>query len=88
MAGVTLATRLAGPWLMTGVRASPKVERFLEALSSSVLAALVATAVARGGAREALAVAAAAALALLGRGPATAMLAGMAAAALHMALTG
>ncbi len=88
MAAVTLATRLLGAAFMERVSASPRVERFLEALSSSVLAAVVATVVAQGGLREAAAVALAALVMLSVKSAIWAMLAGMGAAALWTALLG
>ncbi|GLQ07563.1 AzlD family protein [Sneathiella chinensis] len=82
MAAVTLLTRALGPLIMARVAVSKRVEHFLEALSSSVLAAIVATALFQGGPREATAVAIAGAVMLLTRKSIAAMGAGMAAAAL------
>ncbi len=64
MALVTVATRVLGAEIMQRVGPSAFVTRFLEGMSSSVLAAVVATYVVRGGWREALAVALAAAVML------------------------
>ena len=50
---LTLATRLSGPIVMVSLPMSPRVERFLQNLSLAVLAALVASMLARGGLREA-----------------------------------
>ncbi len=83
---VTLATRLAGPFLLRLAPPGPRTQRFLDASSHAVLAALVATFLAAGGAREAAAVAVAALVSLSGRGPAQAMIAGMAAGALWTGL--
>jgi len=49
VAGVTLASRLSGPLLMARMPMSTSVERFLQNLSLSVIAALVASMLARGG---------------------------------------
>lgn len=78
---VTLASRLAGPLLMARIATSPRVERFLEGLSISVIAALVGSIVAQSGARQATAVAIAAVVMLLSRSAVWAMIAGMALAA-------
>ena len=86
MALVTLATRLGGPFLARVAPPGPRTERALAAASHAVLAALVASFLAAGGAREAAAVAAAAIVSLSGRGPGPAMIAGMAVAALWTAL--
>lgn len=67
VAGVTVASRLAGPLLMAYVSMSPRVERFLNGLSVSVVAALVASVVAQGGTREGAAVGAAALIMLATR---------------------
>lgn len=49
---LTLATRLSGPVVMAWLPMSQRIERFLQNLSLAVLAALVATMLARGGLRE------------------------------------
>lgn len=54
--GLTLASRLAGPFIMIWLPMSARVERFLENLSLSVLAALVASILMRGGLREGISV--------------------------------
>lgn len=88
MAAAALATRLLGPEIMRRLGRSPRAERFLEALSSAVIAGIVATAVARGGWREAAAIAAAAVVMVVGRSALGAMLSGVAVAALWTALLG
>lgn len=60
VSGVTLASRLSGPILMARLPMSTTVERFLQNLSLSVIAALVASMLMRGGLREAASVTAAA----------------------------
>ena len=52
LALVTLGTRLGGAFAMHFVVISPRVTRFLEAMSASVLAAIVVTFVANNAARE------------------------------------
>ena len=81
VAGVTLASRLAGSFLMAGVESSPRVERFLDGLSVGVIAALVASTLAQSGLREAAAVAIAVLVMLRWVSAALAMLAGMVLAA-------
>lgn len=81
VAGVTLASRLSGPLLMARMPMSASVERFLQNLSLSVIAALVASMLARGGLREASAVAVAALVMITLRKSIWAMGAGMAIAA-------
>ncbi len=88
MAAVTLVTRIGGASLMRWVPITPAVEGFLAALSSSVIVAIVATLLARGGARELAAVAVAVAAMWLLRSPAIAMFAGVACAAAWFAWTG
>lgn len=82
VAGVTLASRLSGPWIMARFCVSPKIERFLHSLSLSVMASLVASMLARGGWREATAVAVAAGVMISLRRSIWAMAAGMAVAAI------
>ncbi len=86
LAALTLAMRLGGPALMARAPMTARVRRFLDGMASAVLAALVATIVAKGGLRE-LAAAGVAAAAMLGLGNASvAMLAGVAVAAAWTAL--
>lgn len=81
IAGLTFASRIAGPLLMTKMAASPKMERYLDALSVSMIAALVASSVAQTGWREAVAVLVAASVMLGGKNALWAMAAGMVLAA-------
>ncbi len=57
IAGVTFFNRVAGPTMMSRIETSARVERFLDAMSVSVVAALVASILAQGGWREVAAVA-------------------------------
>lgn len=78
---VTFSCRLAGSVLMSNVRISPKVERFLDGLSVSVIAALVASVLAQNGLREAVAVAFASLVMLRSKSAAWSMLTGIVVAA-------
>ena len=77
MALVTLGTRLGGAFLMRFVTLSPRVTRFLEAMSVCVLAAVVATFVVNNGTREAAAVGVAILVMLATRSAVGAMLVAM-----------
>lgn len=77
VAGITLASRLAGAMLMSSIDLSPRIERYLDALSVSVIAALVASIVAQNGLREAAAVAIAATIMLGSKSAVWAMIGGM-----------
>lgn len=57
IAFVTFCSRIAGPVLMSRIAASDRIERFLDAMAVSVVAALVASIIAQAGWREAAAVA-------------------------------
>lgn len=81
MALVTLGTRLGGAYIMRFVTLSPRVTGFLDAMSASVLAAIVATFVVNNGTREGLAVGAAILVMLATRSAVAAMVAAMAFAA-------
>jgi uncharacterized membrane protein len=81
IATITFASRLTGPILMRKVRNSPKVDRFLDALSVSVIAALVASALAQNGLRELAAVAFASFVMLRSNNAIWAMLTGIVVAA-------
>lgn len=59
MCAVTLSTRLGGAFMMRFLTMSPRLSRFLEAMSASVLAAIVITFLVHGGTRESVAVGAA-----------------------------
>ena len=87
MAAVTLATRLLGAEIMQRVAASKRVEGFLDALSASVIAAIVVTYVTQNGLREGAAVALAAMVVLTLKSTVWAMLSGIAAAALWTAVS-
>ncbi len=78
---ITFSCRLAGPILMSKIRISPKVDRFLDALSVSVIAALVASVLAQNGLREAAAVAFASLVMLRSKSVVWSMLSGIAVAA-------
>ena len=82
IASVTLASCLAGSFLMSHVNASARIERFLDGLSVAVIAALVASILAQNGLREATAVALAVLVMLRSANATWAMIAGMAVAAL------
>lgn len=56
MSVVTLGTRLSGAFMMRFITMSPRLSRFLEAMSASVLAAIVMTFLIQGGTRESVAV--------------------------------
>jgi len=86
MAMVTLATRLAGPWLMRHVPATPRVAAFLEAMSTSVIAGLVVTTLLHSGLREGGAVIAAVVLMWVTRSAVAAMAAGILMAAVWSAM--
>ncbi len=81
VAAVTLTSRLAGAFLMTRIHHSAAVERFLDGLSVSVLAALVGSALAQHGWREAAAVALAALVMMRAGSAVWALTAGIALAA-------
>ena len=86
VAGVTLASRLAGSFLagsflMGRADASPGVERFLDGLSVAVIAALVASSLAQNSLREGVAVAVTVLVMLRSATATRAMIAGMALAA-------
>ena len=78
IAVVTFATRAAGPVFMSLITASPRIERFLEAMAVSVIAALVASLAVNAGGRELAALGVAAAVTLWTRNLVGAMLAGTA----------
>lgn len=86
VSGITIASRIGGPLVMAYIPMSSAVERFLQNLSLSVIAALVAAMLARGGLREAASVAIAAVVMLVLRKAIWAMGMGMATAALWTVL--
>ncbi|MEM6384331.1 MAG: AzlD domain-containing protein [Pseudomonadota bacterium] len=77
LAAVTLATRVGGAAVMRIVAISPRLTRFLEAMSSSVLAAIVVSFLAREGGRELVAVGVAVIAMLVTRKPVVAMVCAM-----------
>lgn len=87
VAAITFASRMAGTILMSRIDVSPRIERFLDALSVSVIAALVASIVAQNGPREGVAVVLAAAVMLGSRSAVWAMIGGMAFAAAWTLMT-
>jgi uncharacterized membrane protein len=82
MAAAALVTRLAGAILMSRVRTTRSTDLFLEGLSASVIAALVASMLAQSDLRDAMAVVVASVVMLATRSVIWAMLAGMACTAL------
>ena len=81
IAAITFLSRITGSVLMSKVKVSPRVDRFLDALSVSVIAALVASVLAQNGLREAVAVATAALIMLRFKSAIWAMLTGIIVAA-------
>lgn len=81
IAAITFASRITGPLLMSNIVISPRIERFLNALSASVIAALVASIVAQSGFREGASVGLAATIMLGSKSAVWAMIGGMAFAA-------
>ena len=81
MAAATFATRIAGAAVMSRVTPTARTQRFLEGLSVSVIAALVASQLMTGDAGNAVAVAIAVLVMLLSRSVVWAMFAGMISAA-------
>jgi len=77
IAGVTFGSRMAGALLMRHVAISRRVEVFLDAVSISVVATLVASLLAQNGAREATAVVVASLVMLVFKSPVAAMTVGM-----------
>lgn len=78
---VTFLTRLAGPVFMSFIGTSPRLQRFLEAMAVSVIAAIVASLATKAGGREIAALTVAAGIMLLTRSTIGAMLSGAALAA-------
>lgn len=74
---VTLSTRLGGAFMMRFITMSPRLSRFLEAMSASVLAAIVITFLIQGGTRESVAVGVAIIVMLATRSAVYAMFAAM-----------
>lgn len=88
MALITLLTRCAGMVVMAWTPLSPRIERFLEAVSGSVLVALVAPAALSGGPAAQAAVLAAIAIMRFSRIAALAMVSGVLAAVAIRAAAG
>lgn len=82
IAAVTFFNRVAGPILMSRIETSARVERFLDAMSVSVIAALIASILAQGGWREAGAVALSAFVMVQTKSAVWAMMAGIGVAAI------
>lgn len=87
IASIAFSSRLAGAMLMHAIKASPMVERFLDALSVSVMAALVTSIVAQGDLRSAVAVSLAALVMFATNSAIWSMMAGMGSAALWFWVT-
>ena len=81
VAAMTFFSRMVGAGFMQAIKISPPVERFLDALSTSVIAALVASIAAESDIRTAIALCCAAATMLILRQSIWAILVGMVAAA-------
>jgi uncharacterized membrane protein len=85
---VTFATRIAGVWVMSHFRITPRLESFLKAMGSSVLIAIVVPATVAGPPRFWLAVAAAVLVMATTRSALAAMLVGTLAAGLARTVGG
>lgn len=83
---VTYLSRIAGMVMMARAKPSPRLARFLDGVSVSVIAALVATMMARGGLREAASVALAVGIMLVTRSAVWALICGIAAAGIWSAM--
>ena len=81
LALVTLATRLAGVWIMSYVEITARIEAFLKYMATSVFIAIVVPAAVNGAPRIGLAVGAAAIAMIASRSALAAMLIGAAVAA-------
>ncbi|WP_289032308.1 AzlD domain-containing protein [uncultured Roseibium sp.] len=81
IASITFLNRIAGPIMMKHIDTSARVERFLDAMSVSVVAALVASILAQGGWREVAAVGLSAVVMMRSRSAVWAMISGIGAAA-------
>jgi uncharacterized membrane protein len=81
IASVTFLNRISGPIMMNYIRSSDRVERFLDAMSVSVIAAIVASILAQNSWREAFAVGFSALVMMRTKSSAFAMVAGIGAAA-------
>lgn len=81
LALVTIATRLAGVWIMSYVQITARIEAFLKHMATSVFIAIVVPAAVNGAPRIGLAVAAATVAMIASRSALAAMLVGTAVAA-------
>lgn len=88
IATVTAASRLAGPVIMRVVPITGWIERFLDGVAISVIAAMVASRLSQQGAREAAAVGVAGIVMIATRSPVAAMILGIATGAAWTALLG
>lgn len=88
IAAITFGSRMAGALLMRHVTISRRVEVFLDAVSISVVAALVASLLAQNGLREATAVLAASLVMLVLKSPVAAMAIGMITAGIWTLMAG
>lgn len=88
MAAIVLFTRVGGAAALAWIPLTPKLERFLEGMSVSVIAALVATMLIRGWTVDMVAVTAACATMAISRSVMGSMLAGMAVAIAYGQVTG
>lgn len=86
LAGVTVVTRFAGPLIVNQLKDTPLLRQFLEAMSSGVLAAIVASQILQGAPRDWTAMAVAAAVMWTTRSAAFALVAAAAFAALWTAV--
>ena len=86
LALVALVTRVSGAFLMAWVNLTPKLERFLEGLAVSVIAALVASLLATGDSKTVVATFAALAVMTVSHSVTWAMLVGMLVAATYFYL--
>lgn len=82
MGVATFVTRAGGVWLMSFVRVTQRVERFLRHLASSVFVAIVVAGAVKGDPAAWVAIAAASVAMTATRSPALAVVAGVGAAAL------
>lgn len=85
VAALTFVSRVAGPAIMAFVTITPPIERLLDAMAVSVIAALTVSVLLQGGPREATAAGAALAVTLLTGKPLAAMLAAIAVGAVWTA---
>ncbi len=87
LALVTFGTRAGGAYLMSWLTPTPRIERFLEGLAASVIAAMVASILATADVKTMIATFLAIAVAGLSRSTIWAMIAGMATAVCYPFVT-